>query len=69
MRIEKIDHVAINVKDLDKAAEFFSNLLGTTFTGVKPKYLPKLGGKKFRNIVVGLFLVLIIIGVVVMFVA
>ena len=32
MKVEKIDHVAINVKDLKKAAQFFANLLGTEFS-------------------------------------
>ena len=32
MKVEKIDHVAILVKDLDKAGKFFANLLGTEFT-------------------------------------
>lgn len=32
MKVEKIDHVAINVKDLKKAARFFTDLLGTEFS-------------------------------------
>ena len=32
MKVEKIDHVAISVKDLDKAIEFFGDLLGTEFS-------------------------------------
>jgi len=32
MKVEKIDHVAINVKDLKKAAQFFADLLGTEFS-------------------------------------
>jgi len=32
MKVEKIDHVAINVKDLRKAAQFFADLLGTEFS-------------------------------------
>jgi len=32
MKVEKIDHVAINVKDLKKAAQFFTDLLGTEFS-------------------------------------
>ena len=32
MKIEKLDHVAIQVKDLDKAKEFFNDLLGTQFS-------------------------------------
>ena len=31
MKAERIDHVAIFVKDLDKAIKFFSELLGTQF--------------------------------------
>lgn len=34
MKIECIDHVAINVKDLDKAREVFSNLFGMKFSPV-----------------------------------
>jgi methylmalonyl-CoA/ethylmalonyl-CoA epimerase len=33
MKVEKIDHVAILVKDLEKAGNFFANLLGLEFTG------------------------------------
>ena len=33
MRIEKIDHVHILVKDLEKAMKFFSNVMGTQFVG------------------------------------
>ena len=31
MKVEKIDHVAIQVIDLEKAKEFFNDLLGTEF--------------------------------------
>ena len=31
MKVEKIDHVAVNVKDLKKAAQFFADLFGTEF--------------------------------------
>ena len=34
MKIEKIDHIVIGVKDLKKATEFFADLLGTEFTNV-----------------------------------
>ena len=33
MKIEKIDHIHILVKDLEKAMKFFSNLMGTEFVG------------------------------------
>jgi catechol 2,3-dioxygenase-like lactoylglutathione lyase family enzyme len=33
MRIERIDHVHIMVKNLDESAKFFSDLLGTQFVG------------------------------------
>jgi catechol 2,3-dioxygenase-like lactoylglutathione lyase family enzyme len=33
MKIEKIDHIHILVKDLEKAAKFFSDLMGTQFVG------------------------------------
>lgn len=32
MKVEKIDHIAINVRNLEKATIFFANLLGTTFS-------------------------------------
>ena len=32
MKVEKIDHIAINVKDLKKAAQLFADLLGTEFS-------------------------------------
>ena len=32
MQIEKIDHVHIHVKDLEKAMKFFTKVLGTKFT-------------------------------------
>jgi methylmalonyl-CoA/ethylmalonyl-CoA epimerase len=32
MKVEKVDHIHIYVKDLDKAMRFFSELLGTKFT-------------------------------------
>ena len=35
MKVEKIDRVVIAVKDLDKAMEFFSSLLGTRFGEVR----------------------------------
>lgn len=34
MLIERIDHVAIRVKDLEKANSFFSDLLGTKFVNL-----------------------------------
>jgi methylmalonyl-CoA epimerase len=34
MRIEKIDHIAIMVKDLKKAEEFFTDLFQTKFTSL-----------------------------------
>ena len=33
MKIEKIDHIHILVKDLEKAVRFFSNLMETEFVG------------------------------------
>jgi methylmalonyl-CoA epimerase len=33
MKVQKIDHVAILVKDIDKAAKFYGNLFGTEFSG------------------------------------
>jgi methylmalonyl-CoA epimerase len=33
MKVEKIDHVAILVKDLEKAGKFFADLLDTEFAG------------------------------------
>lgn len=33
MKVEKIDHIAIRVKDLEKASKFFSDLLGIEFSG------------------------------------
>lgn len=33
MRVEKIDHIHVYVKDLDKAVAFFSDVLGTKFAG------------------------------------
>lgn len=33
MKVEKIDHLHVYVKDLDKAVAFFSNVLGTKFAG------------------------------------
>jgi methylmalonyl-CoA/ethylmalonyl-CoA epimerase len=32
MKVEKIDHIAIFVKDLEKATKFFTDVLGTEFT-------------------------------------
>ena len=32
MHVEKIDHVAINVRDLAKAEKFFADLLGAEFS-------------------------------------
>ena len=32
MKVEKIDHIAINVRDLAKAGKFFADLLGTQFS-------------------------------------
>ena len=32
MKVEKVDHIHIYVKDLDKAIRFFSEVLGTKFT-------------------------------------
>ena len=32
MKVEKIDHIHVYVKDLDKVVEFLSDLLGTKFT-------------------------------------
>ena len=34
MKIEKIDHIHVVIKDLDKAVKFFSELLDTTFSEV-----------------------------------
>jgi methylmalonyl-CoA epimerase len=34
MKVEKIDHVAIRVRDLGKATKFFSDLLGTEFSEI-----------------------------------
>lgn len=31
MKVEKIDHITIRVKDMKKATEFFADLLGTEF--------------------------------------
>ncbi|MBI4285084.1 MAG: VOC family protein [Chloroflexi bacterium] len=36
MRIEKIDHVCFNVRNLDEATRFFADLLGTEFSSVVP---------------------------------
>ena len=36
MKIEKIDHVHLLVKDLEKAMKFFSDLMGTQFVGPIP---------------------------------
>lgn len=33
MKVEKIDHIHVFVKDLDKAMAFFSDILGTQFSG------------------------------------
>jgi len=33
MKIEKIDHIAINVRNLEEATKFFSDLLDTEFSG------------------------------------
>ena len=33
MKAEKIDHVAILVKDLEKAGKFYADLFGTEFSG------------------------------------
>jgi methylmalonyl-CoA/ethylmalonyl-CoA epimerase len=32
MKVEKIDHIAVNVTDLAKAEKFFADLLGTEFS-------------------------------------
>jgi len=32
VKVEKIDHIAINVRDLAKAEKFFADLLGTSFS-------------------------------------
>lgn len=32
MKVEKIDHIAINVRDLAKAEKFFTDLFGTSFS-------------------------------------
>lgn len=32
MKVERIDHIAINVRDLSKAEKFFADLLGTSFS-------------------------------------
>ena len=34
MKVEKIDHIHIAVKDLEKAIRFFSDILGTKFSSV-----------------------------------
>ncbi|MFQ5904511.1 MAG: VOC family protein [Candidatus Binatia bacterium] len=34
MRVEKIDHIHIYVKELDKAITFFSDILGTKFSDI-----------------------------------
>ena len=34
MKVEQLDHIHIVVKDLQKAVDFFQNLLGVTFDGV-----------------------------------
>ena len=39
MKVEKIDHVGILVKDLDKAENFFSELLESKFTGGVTEHL------------------------------
>ena len=41
MKVEKMDHIAIFVKDLDKAKKLFSDLLGTEFT--EPVMVEQLG--------------------------
>ena len=33
MKVERIDHIHIIVKDLEAAASFFSSMMGTTFVG------------------------------------
>ena len=33
MKVERIDHIHVVVKDLEKAAKFFSDLMGTKFFG------------------------------------
>ena len=35
MKLEKIDHVSIYVKDLEKAKQFFTNLLDAEFSDVR----------------------------------
>ena len=44
MKVEKIDHIAISVSDLDKAMKFFSDLLGTEFS--KPRVLEAADAKQ-----------------------
>ena len=43
MKVEKIDHIHVVVKDLEAAAKFFSDLLGTQFVG--PRESVGLGDK------------------------
>ena len=43
MKVEKIDHIHVVVKDLEAAAKFFSDLLGTQFFG--PRESVGLGDK------------------------
>jgi methylmalonyl-CoA epimerase len=46
MKIERVDHVHVYVKELNKAREFFADLLGTRFSGT-------MGGEEvgFRSVV------------------
>jgi methylmalonyl-CoA epimerase len=47
LKIKRIDHVAINVKDQGKAIKFFTDLLGEEFD--EPSALPELGVVTARN--------------------
>ena len=41
MKVEKLDHIAISVRDLDKAIKFFGDLLGTEFS--EPRVVEEAG--------------------------
>ena len=44
MKVEKLDHIAISVRDLDKAISFFSGLLGTEFS--EPRVIEDAGARQ-----------------------
>ena len=55
MKVEKLDRVAINVKNLDEAVQFFSDLLGITFYRVPVEELKRTvtehGDRAFEELV------------------